>query len=69
MYALNSLLTEVLLGAQPGHQPYLDLASEGVHRYVWQSAFGAMLIETRDDIAFVDGARVAAMAELGAAEA
>ena len=63
------LLPEVLLGAQPTDQPNLDLASQGVQRYVWQSAYGAMLIEVRDGIAFVNGARVASMAELHAAEA
>ena len=63
------LLPEVLLGAQPTDQPNLDLASEGVQRYVWHSAFGAMLIEVRDGIAFVNGARVVPMAELRAAEA
>jgi hypothetical protein len=40
-----------------------------VQRYVWNSAFGAMLIEVRDGVAFVNGARVASMAELRAAEA
>ena len=63
------LLPEVLLGAQPTDQPNLDLASEGVQRYVWHSAFGAMLIEVRDGIAFVNGARVDPMAELSAPEA
>jgi hypothetical protein len=53
------LLPEVLLGARPTGQPNLDLASEGVQRYIWQSAYGAMLIEVRDGIAFVNGARVA----------
>ena len=69
MNALNLLLPEVLLGAQPTDQPTLALAGEGVQRYVWQSAYGAMLIEVRDGIAFVNGARVASMAELRAAEA
>jgi len=69
MNAPNLLLPEVPLGAQPTDQPSLDLASEGVQRYVWQSAFGAMLIEVRDGIAFVNGARVASMAELRTAEA
>lgn len=63
------LLPEVLLGAQPTDQPNLDLASEGVQRYVWHSAFGAMLIEVRDGTAFVNGARVVPMTELRAAEA
>lgn len=69
MNAPNLLLPEVLLGAQPTDQPNLDLASEEVLRYVWQSAYGAMLIEVRDGIAFVNGARVASMVELRAAEA
>ena len=63
------LLPEVQLGAQPADQPSLDLASEGVQRYIWHSAYGAMLIEVRDGVAFVNGARVASMAELRAAEA
>ena len=63
------LLPEVQLGPQPADQPNLELASEGVQRYVWNSAFGAMLIEVRDGVAFVNGARVASMAELRAAEA
>ena len=69
MNAPNLLMPEVLLGAQPTDQPNLDLTSEGVQRYVWQSAYGAMLIEVRDGIAFVNGARVASMVELRAAEA
>jgi hypothetical protein len=68
MNAPNPLMPEVLLGMQPTDQPSLELASEDVQRYVWQSAFGAMLIEVRDGIAFVNGARVASMAELRAAE-
>ncbi|MDO9095023.1 MAG: hypothetical protein Q8R98_05630 [Rubrivivax sp.] len=69
MNAPNPLLPEVLLGAQPTDQPNLDLVSEGVQRYVWQSAYGAMLIEVREGMAFVNGARVASMAELRASEA
>ena len=69
MNAPNQLIPELLLGAQPTDQPNLDLASEGVQRYVWQSAYGAMLIEVRDGIAFVNGAQVASMAELRAADA
>ena len=63
------LMPEVLLGAQPADQPNLDLASEGVQRYVWQSAYGGVLIEVRDGIVFVNGARVASMAELRSAKA
>jgi hypothetical protein len=63
------LMPDVLIGAHPTDQPNLDLASEGVQRYVWQSAHGAVLIEVRDGMTFVNGSRVAPMAELCAAEA
>jgi hypothetical protein len=69
MNAPNLLLPELLLDTQPSDQPILDLASESVQRYVWQGAYGAMLIEVRDGIAFVNGHRVASMAELLSAEA
>ncbi len=68
MNAPNLPLPQVLNGAHPADQPNLYLAGEGAQRYVWQSAYGAMLIEVRDGIAFVNGARVASMAELRAAE-
>lgn len=58
------LLPEVLMGAQPADRAVLPLASEGVQRYVWQSAFGSMLIEVCDGAAFVNGKRVLPMAEL-----
>jgi hypothetical protein len=58
------LLPEVLLGAQPTDQPNLDLASEGVQRYVWHSAYGAMLIEVLDGAAYVNGKRVTSVQEL-----
>ena len=58
------LLPELLMGAQPVDQPSLALATEGVQRYIWQSAYGAMLIEVRDGAAFVNGQRVLPMAEL-----
>lgn len=70
MNALNvPLLPEVRIGGQHTGQQDLALASEGVQRYLWHSAFGAMLIEVRDGAAFVNGARVASIAELRAAEA
>jgi hypothetical protein len=56
----------VLLGPQPSDQPCLDLAAEGVQRYVWQSAYGATLIEVRDRVAFVNGDRVTSLHELRA---
>jgi hypothetical protein len=62
------LLPEVLLGPQPADQPNLDLASEGVQRYVWNGAYGAMLIEVRDGAAFVNGKRVTSIHELRAQE-
>jgi hypothetical protein len=58
------LLPEILMGAQPADQAALALASEGVQRYVWHSAFGPMLIEVRDGAAFVNGERVLSMAGL-----
>lgn len=58
------LLPEVRLGEQHADEPSLDLASEGVQRYVWNGAFGPMLIEVRDGAAFVNGKRVLSMAEL-----
>lgn len=58
------LLPEILMGALPADQAALALASEGVQRYVWMSAFGPMLIEVRDGAAFVNGQRVLSLAEL-----
>lgn len=53
----------VTLGPQPANQPGLILASEGVQRYVWYSAYGAMLIEVRDQVV-VNGQRVTSIREL-----
>jgi hypothetical protein len=58
------LRPEILMGPQPADQPALPLAAEGVQRYVWQSAFGPMLIEVRDGAAFVNGQRVTPIADL-----
>jgi hypothetical protein len=52
------LLPEVLLGIDSSQEPQLALACEGVLRYVWQGRFGAMLIEVKDGVAFVNGQRV-----------
>lgn len=57
-------LPEVHLGQQSSDQPSLELASEGVQRYVWHSAYGEMLIEVRDGVAFVNSKRVVPIAEL-----
>jgi len=62
----QSLLPEVLLAAQPTDQPYLDPASVGVQRYVWQGTYGPMLIEVRDGFAFVNGDRVESIQQLEA---
>lgn len=64
------LLPEVLLGPRRDDEPPLPLATEGVQRYVWESAFGPMLIEVRDGAAFVNGQRVTSIGEMrGAAVA
>ena len=56
------VLPEVLLrhgvDAQTHAQTPLPLASEGVRRWVWESRYGAMLIEVIDDEVFVNGQRV-----------
>jgi hypothetical protein len=63
--AMNApLLAEVLVGGQSVDEPALPLATEGVQRYVWHSAYGAMLIEVRDGAAFVNGRRVLTLAEM-----
>lgn len=56
------------LGPQLSDQPGVELAAEGVQRYVWRSAYGAMLIEVRDGLAFVNGERVTPVQELSAGE-
>lgn len=62
------VLPEVLLGPHPPDQPNLELASEGVQRYVWHSAYGVMLIEVRDGAAYVNGQRVTSLMELRSGE-
>lgn len=52
------LLPEVLLGVGSSAEPELPLATEGVQRYVWQSRFGAILIEVKDGVAYVNGQAV-----------
>jgi hypothetical protein len=64
-----SPLPEVLLGDPDADQAPLPLAAEGVLRYVWQSAFGPMLIEVHDDTAFVNGRRVTTIDEMRSADA
>ena len=52
------LLPEVLALRDPSTQKPLPLATEGVQRYVWESRFGAILVEVRDGETFVNGAWV-----------
>jgi hypothetical protein len=52
------LLPEVLRQLHESPQAALPLATEGVARYVWESRFGAMLIEVIDGVAFVNGQKV-----------
>ena len=59
-----SPLPEVLLGNLDADQVPLPLAADGVLRYVWQSAFGPILIEVHDDAAFVNGRRVTTIDEM-----
>ena len=49
------LMPEVRLVREMAPQSELDLATEGVLRYVWQGRFGDMLIEVIDDRVYVDG--------------
>ncbi len=51
---------EVHLGRSPlaAGQAELPLSTEGVVRYVWHSRFGAILIEAREGIAYVNGEQV-----------
>lgn len=48
---------EVHLGRPPLNdgQAELPLSTEGVVRYVWHGRFGAMLIEAREGVAYVNG--------------
>lgn len=57
--AMNTpLLPEILLRQDYSPQADLHLATEGVLRYVWSSAWGDMLIETRDGVVYVNGEKV-----------
>jgi hypothetical protein len=64
---MNALvLPEVLLEAARTPQASLPLAAEGVQRYVWESRFGAMLIEVAGDRVFVNGSAVEPLADTAA---
>ena len=49
------VLPETLLLRGDNTQTPLPLASEGVQRWVWESRFGAMLIEVIGEQVFVNG--------------
>lgn len=52
------LRAEVVLRLQQDAQAELQLATEGVLRYVWHSRWGSMLVEVRNGCSFVNGAQV-----------
>lgn len=49
---------EVLLRPGASQQVELQLATEGVLRYVWEGRFGTMLIEVRGGRVYVNGGLV-----------
>lgn len=47
---------EVLLQLRADPQTRLELATEGVLRYVWESRWGPVLVEVREDgVTYVNG--------------
>ena len=52
------LLPAILRAADPEQTPATPPTDQGVQRYVWDSRFGAMLIEVKDGAAYVNGQRV-----------
>ena len=52
------LLPAILRAAHPGPTPAASLMDQGDQSYVWDSRFGAMLIEVKDGVAYVNGQRV-----------
>jgi hypothetical protein len=50
--------TEVLLRPPGGQQSELQLATEGVLRYLWEGRFGTMLIEVKEGQVYVNGGLV-----------
>lgn len=49
---------ERLLRREAPEDGELELATDGVQRLLWESRFGAMLIEVREGGVFVNGQRV-----------
>lgn len=56
----DALLPQVLLRPEVPAQQDLELATDGVLRYVWRSAFGDMLIEVINGAPYVNGQLVEA---------
>ena len=54
----TSIHREQHVGAVPGDEPELELATDDVLRYVWHGRFGDVLIECRDGQTFVNGQAV-----------
>ena len=52
------LNAEVLLRPEASQQIELQLATDGVQRYVWEGRFGTMLIEVRAGQVYVNGGLV-----------
>ena len=52
------LSPELLLRSTDDPQARLPLASGGVQRWVWESRYGAMLIEVIGEDVFINGQRV-----------
>lgn len=55
---MNAPVLPEVLRPSPVAQVELQLASEGVLRYVWESRFGPMLIEVRQGQVYVNGGLV-----------
>lgn len=52
------LRPDIFIRPQPSPQLDLPLAADGVQRQVWESRFGAMLLEVRNGQVFVNGCLV-----------
>lgn len=52
------LLPEVLLSLEQDPQTRLELATEGVLRYLWEGRWGTMLIEVKEGQSYVNGQAV-----------
>lgn len=52
------LQPEVLSRSDGSPRIELQLAAEGVLRYVWEGRFGTMLIEVREGLVYVNGSHV-----------